>query len=97
MQKVFDDLFRSSRPCYGSSISEFSVGEWVVELLDNDIKSIICLLDEELGDYEENLEFGLLEFYRDCGLFVYHVPILDYCDPPATDEQIDELLSAIAE
>ena len=77
-------LARSCRPCYYDEYpSMIKVQEWMKQVSELGIKSILCLLSEnELKRYYAANEIDLLARYREQGFHVGHVPILDHQTPP---------------
>lgn len=76
-------LARSARPGYPSrGVSVDEMDRWAEEVRGMGIRSIICLLKEELGYYAQ-LPGGLLEWYRKMGFTVESIPITD----PAHDQR----------
>jgi hypothetical protein len=79
-------LWRSSRPAYrselASPVSKEEVDQWIHEAKGHGVNSIICLLgDDQLGLYDE-LPVDLISYYRDAGLAVEHVRVVDHQWPP---------------
>jgi protein tyrosine phosphatase (PTP) superfamily phosphohydrolase (DUF442 family) len=93
---VIEGLIATSpRPGYtpGSEhrVPEETVEEWLSDVLDFGISSVICLLaGDQLWLYQKSLPQGLLDRYREAGLEVAHVPTLDQLTHPFTPEQYEE-------
>ncbi|MGD0113493.1 MAG: tyrosine-protein phosphatase [Armatimonadota bacterium] len=93
------ELYRSSRPGYpGEAVLLEMVEEWLHEVREVGVKSIICLLSvDQLGFYD-GLPGGLLECYRRHGLDVVHVPITDPADDPTRGcRELEENLDYICD
>jgi protein tyrosine phosphatase (PTP) superfamily phosphohydrolase (DUF442 family) len=88
------ELAISTRPGYRPG-AEFSVArelvdDWVAEMHDAGIASIICLLaGDQLPLYDRALPDGLLDYYREAGFEVAHVPTADGQQRPFTPDQLD--------
>jgi protein-tyrosine phosphatase len=65
------------------------VREWIRNVKEAGVVSVICLLDEEQLKLYEGICGDLIEIYRGEGMNVAHVPIRDYCQPPLTAEQLE--------
>lgn len=78
-------LARSARPGYSSSrgpVHRAEVDAWLEEVKTAGIQAIICLLTEEhLQLYRGLPSPTLIEYYRDRGLEVAHVAVVDYQTP----------------
>ena len=87
-------LARSARPGYPCERpTRDDVENWVKQVEEQGIRSIICLLDEEQLAYYELLELhpdGLLGFYRELGFEVCNIPIKDR--PGCTDHITGDML-----
>lgn len=67
------------------------VEEWVERARALGIASIICLLhNDQLPLYSRALPGGLLDFYRDQGFVVAHIPTFDGLTVPFRAEQYEE-------
>ncbi len=92
-------LARSARPGNvgeGAATRKEDVEEWLAEAKSLGIRSVICLLNEELQWYR-NIglhEDGLLGFYLRAGLEVSHVPVTDGRRPPVGPDDLDRALKA---
>lgn len=75
----------------GETIAPETVHTWIQIVKDQGIRSIICLLDDEHLDLYEDLPTGLLDAYRQAGLQVGHVPVMDYQQPPLNEGQLEEV------
>lgn len=89
-----DLLARSPGPGYlgkSATTRKEGVEAWLAEAKSLGIRSIICLLNEELEWYRDIglHEEGLLGFYRQCGLEVSHVPVTDGRRPPVPSDDLD--------
>lgn len=96
MEWVVPDLLaRSSRPGFPAKpVSPDHVEEWLQEVTDQGIKSVICLLHETQLTWYVGLPDGLLGRYRESGLNVAHFNILDYKTPPIDPEGLPPIWEA---
>jgi protein tyrosine/serine phosphatase len=94
---VSPTLARSSRPGYPSHrVPREDVEAWVQKIKAAGIKSIICLLSDELDYYNQALgdKGGLLEFYRRQGFEVVSIPVTDIQFPPMSNEALARVEAA---
>jgi Tyrosine phosphatase family len=89
-------LARSSRPGYPSqNVPVNDVGQWIAQVKEIRIQTIICLLSEEQLTFYGNVPDGLLAKYRVNGFTVEHIGITD----PASDSrgwgELDSKLEAV--
>lgn len=100
---VIEGLIATSpRPGYTPGpehrVPEETVDEWLSEVLEFGISSVICLLaGDQLWLYQKSLPQGLLGRYREAGLAVAHVPTLDQLTHPFTPEQYEDAWRAFQE
>ena len=92
-------LARSARPGNvgeGAATWREDVEEWLAEAKSLGIRSVICLLNEELRWYRDIglHEDGLLGFFRRSGLEVSHVPVTDGRRPPVGPDALEDALKA---
>ena len=91
-EEVRGRLYSSSRPGYdrGRSvpIAAEVVVEWIGAVKSQGVKSIVCLLNEHHLKLYEAMPGGLLQTYRDAGLEVRHVPVVDHQRPPLSAEEL---------
>ena len=91
-------LARSHRPGYecghGESVPQGIVEDWVGEIRELGIKSILCLLADEHLDLYDALPGGLVAYYRNQGFEVAHVPVVDFQEPVMTDDELAAAWSA---
>jgi len=84
-------LTRWQRPGYGRlSPTRQDVDEWIERVNSEGIVTVICLLSEDQVTDYDHLELpgtGLLGYYEEKGLSVYHIPIED--KPGRTDHITD--------
>ncbi|MBE0411393.1 MAG: tyrosine-protein phosphatase [Anaerolineales bacterium] len=89
-------LMRSSRPGYPSeNVDQETVENWIREFSPEGIQSIICLLSADQLDYYQQLPGGLLEYYRQNGFHVAHIPITDPAHDPAGVQELEQNLVQI--
>ena len=62
------------------------VDEWIKEVKDMGIRSIICFLSDDQLPFYSGLPSGLIQYYRDAGFDVTHIPEEDYKSPPLSEE-----------
>jgi hypothetical protein len=88
-----DLLARSSRPGYPSrDVDPAVVHEWVSGIKGIGVRSIVCLLsDEQLAFYLE-VPGGLLNYYRQNGFLVTHIPITDPASDPSGWDELNSKL-----
>jgi len=91
-------LARSQRPGYPvDRPSSQTVEEWVDEVRDMGIRSVICILDGAQIAHYGHLDLdgeGLFAYYRSRGLAVAHVKAEDHRMPPLSDRQLDAVWEA---
>ena len=91
-----DVLAKSSRPGYperrGIGIQE--VDDWVAEVKSLGIRSIICFLSDDQLAFYSALPSGLIQYYRDAGFDVAHIPEDDYKTPPLSEEGVREAVTS---
>ena len=82
------ELAKSPRPGYPErvGVSREVVDEWIEEVKDLGIRSIICFLSEDQLPFYSGLPSGLIQYYRDAGFEVTHIPEEDYKSPPLSEE-----------
>jgi len=82
-------LAKSSRPGYPErqDIGTDAVDEWVERVRGMGVKSIICFLSEDQLPFYSGLPSGLIQYYRDAGFNVAHIPEEDYRSPPLSEEK----------
>lgn len=99
---IVDGLLAGShRPGYagesGGQVDTAAVDEWLEDIRDLGIRSIICLLHDEQLSYYSTLPSGLLQHYRDQGFNIRHIPARDHSSPPLTETQLDEVWASFTE
>jgi|TARA_B100001105_G_C22220424_1_gene369384 protein-tyrosine phosphatase len=89
---LIDDLAKSPRPGYPDrvGISREVVDEWIKKVKDMEIISIICFLSDDQLPFYSELPSGLIQYYRDAGFDVTHIPEDDYKTPPLSEEGVRE-------
>ena len=82
-------LAKSSRPGYPErqDIGTDAVDEWVERVRGMGIRSIICFLSEDQLPFYSGLPSGLIQYYRDAGFNVAHIPEEDYRNPSLSEEK----------
>ena len=82
-------LAKSSRPGYPErqDIGTDAVDEWVERVRGMGVKSIICFLSEDQLPFYSGLPTGLIQYYRDAGFNVAHIPEEDYRSPSLSEEK----------
>ena len=94
---IENKLAKSSRPAYSDPFTtQAEVDKWIREVKEAGIVSIICLLhpDEHLQLYTHLPGDGLLEYYKNCGFNVTHIPYRDHQEPPLSDDCCAEIYKA---
>tara|TARA_B110001454_G_scaffold197818_1_gene201539 strand:- start:191 stop:583 length:393 start_codon:yes stop_codon:yes gene_type:complete len=91
-----EKLAKSPRPGYPerTGVSREVVDEWIDYLNDMGIKSIICFLSDDQLPFYSDLPEGLIQYYRDAGFDVAHIPEDDYKVPPLSDEGLREAVAS---
>jgi hypothetical protein len=80
-----------------SQVKKSVVKAWIKETRARGVRSIVCLLHEnELRLYDE-LEVGLLAYYRSKKFHVAHINARNSRKPPLTDQQLKKAWSAYQE
>jgi protein-tyrosine phosphatase len=94
-------LAGSHRPGYGGEsgthVPAAAVDDWITDLRNLGIRSIICLLHDDQLSLYSSLPAGLLEYYSHNGLVVKHVPAYDHLSPPLTEEQLEQIWTSFTE
>ena len=82
-------LAKSSRPGYPErqDIGTDAVNEWVERVRGMGIGSIICFLSDDQLPFYSGLPSGLIQYYRDAGFNVAHIPEEDYRSPSLSEEK----------
>jgi|TARA_B100000809_G_scaffold250461_1_gene282948 protein-tyrosine phosphatase len=89
---LIEELAKSPRPGYPDrvSINREVVDEWIEKVKDMKISSIICFLSDDQLPFYSGLPSGLIQYYRDAGFDVAHIPEADYKTPPLSEEGVRE-------
>ena len=89
-------LAKSPRPGYPESegISKEAVDEWIENIRAMGVRSIICFLSDHQLAFYSDLPSGLIQYYRDAGFDVAHIPEDDYKSPPLSEEGVRESVVA---
>ena len=89
-------LAKSPRPGYPESegISKEAVDEWIENIRAMGVRSIICFLSDHQLAFYSDLPSGLIQYYRDAGFDVAHIPEDDYKRPPLSEEGVREAVAA---
>ena len=95
---IRDVLARAQRPGYlgeqGQPVDPGDVDAWLAEVKTLGVKSIICLLGpDQLGLYQR-LPTPLVDYYRQGGFNVNHIPVQDHLHPPLSMQHLDEVWQA---
>jgi protein tyrosine phosphatase (PTP) superfamily phosphohydrolase (DUF442 family) len=93
-----NQLVGGQRPMYwaGGQARE-EVDNWIEAVRSSGIKSIICLLDTDELDLYHDLPTTLLDYYREAGFHVRHIPAQDRQHPPLTTEHLSDIWLAYHE
>ena len=89
-------LAKSPRPGYpGREGTSKEVGdEWIENVRAMGVRSIICFLSDHQLAFYSDLPSGLIQYYRDAGFDVAHIPEDDYKSPPLSEEGVRESVAA---
>ena len=81
---LIEELAKSPRPGYPerAGISREVVDVWIEEVKRMGVRSIICFLSDDQLPFYLRLPSGLIQYYRDAGFDVAHIPEEDYRSPP---------------
>ena len=86
---LIEELAKSPRPGYPerAGISLEVVDEWIEEVKRMGVRSIICFLTDDQLPFYSRLPSGLIQYYRDAGFDVAHIPEEDYRSPPLSKDK----------
>ena len=89
-------LAKSPRPGYPGreGTSKEVVDEWIENIRAMGVRSIICFLSDHQLAFYSDLPSGLIQYYRDAGFDVAHIPEDDYKSPPLSEEGVRESVAA---
>ena len=89
-------LAKSPRPGYPGreGTSKEVVDEWIEDVRAMGVRSIICFLSNHQLAFYSDLPSGLIQYYRDAGFDVAHIPEDDYKSPPLSEEGVRESVAA---
>ena len=89
-------LAKSPRPGYPESegISKEAVDERIENIRAMGVRSIICFLSDHQLAFYSDLPSGLIQYYRDAGFDVAHIPEDDYKSPPLSEEGVREAVAS---
>ena len=89
-------LAKSPRPGYPGreGTSKEVVDEWIENVRAMGVRSIICFLSDHQLAFYSDLPSGLIQYYRDAGFDVAHIPEDDYKSPPLSEEGVRESVAA---
>ena len=89
-------LAKSPRPGYPGreGTSKEVVDEWIEDVRAMGVRSIICFLSDHQLAFYSDLPSGLIQYYRDAGFDVAHIPEDDYKSPPLSEEGVRESVAA---
>ena len=89
-------LAKSPRPGYPGreGISKEVVDEWIENVRAMGVRSIICFLSDHQLAFYSDLPSGLIQYYRDAGFDVAHIPEDDYKSPPLSEEGVREAVAS---
>jgi protein tyrosine phosphatase (PTP) superfamily phosphohydrolase (DUF442 family) len=63
-------------------VAQDTVDAWLADVKAMGVASILCLLSDRQLRYYQGLPAGLLDYYRQHGFVVQHIPIEDPADNP---------------
>lgn len=76
-------LYKCSRPGYNShNVGAEIVNQYIAEVRNQGIRTILCLLDGAQLNYYNGIPGGLLKTYESSGFTVIHRPVEDHPKPP---------------
>jgi protein tyrosine phosphatase (PTP) superfamily phosphohydrolase (DUF442 family) len=89
-------LAKSPRPGYPGreGTSKEVVDEWIENIRAMGVRSIICFLSDHQLAFYSDLPSGLIQYYRDAGFDVAHIPEDDYKSPPLSEEGVREAVAS---
>ena len=89
-------LAKSPRPGYPGreGTSKEVVDEWIENIRAMGVRSIICFLSDHQLAFYSDLPSGLIQYYRDAGFDVAHIPEDDYKIPPLSEEGVREAVAS---
>jgi protein tyrosine phosphatase (PTP) superfamily phosphohydrolase (DUF442 family) len=89
-------LAKSPRPGYPGreGTSKEVVDEWIENVRAMGVRSIICFLSDHQLAFYSDLPSGLIQYYRDAGFDVAHIPEDDYKSPPLSEEGVREAVAS---
>ncbi len=89
-------LAKSPRPGYPGreGTSKEVVDEWIENVRAMEVRSIICFLSDHQLAFYSDLPSGLIQYYRDAGFDVAHIPEDDYKSPPLSEEGVREAVAS---
>ena len=89
-------LAKSPRPGYPGreGTSKEVVDEWIENIRAMGVRSIICFLSDHQLAFYSDLPSGLIQYYRDAGVDVAHIPEDDYKSPPLSEEGAREAVAS---
>ena len=89
-------LAKSPRPGYPGreGTSKEVVDEWIEDVRAMGVRSIICFLSDHQLAFYSDLPSGLIQYYRDAGFDVAHIPEDDYKSPPLSEEGVREAVAS---
>jgi protein-tyrosine phosphatase len=70
------------------------VDAWIAKQKDLGVKSIVCLLADEHLRLYASLEMSLIDYYRQAGFAVVHIPVRDHQKPPLSDDHLARIWTA---
>jgi protein-tyrosine phosphatase len=95
---IKQQLARGRRPGVegkrGSQVAKSVVDNWIKEVKEQGIRSVILLLDERQLRFYERLQTDLVSYYRRKGLNVVHINAPNMRKPPLSDEHVKMVLRA---
>ena len=93
---LVEKLAKSPRPGYPErqGIGTDEVDDWIEEIRGMGIRSIICFLSDDQLPFYSGLPSGLIQYYRDAGFDVAHIPEDDHKTPPLSEEGVRESVTS---
>ncbi len=90
-------IWQTSRPGYPNrNVPLDGVEEWLAQVREKGVRTIICLLDDtQLAYYSQLGSDGLIGVYREAGFAVVHRPVRDHQRPYVSDETLALVFSDV--
>ena len=91
--EIPNQLFASARPGYdyggNQPVGVAEVETWIDRARAAGVASVLYLLDDAQLLLYTDCSGGLLQRYRDAGFVVGHLPVVDHCEPPLSEDELN--------